>query len=250
MLSSAVVVFREVLEVALVLGVVFAATSGLPGRGKWIAAGLGLGVVGSVLVAVFAETIANAAEGVGQELFNAGILLGASAIIGWTVLWMRKHGRNMSQHLKQLTKDVMEGQVPLWSLTMVIALAVLREGSEIVLFTYGLLAAGQSMTTILSGSVLGLVLGSGVGLMLYMGLIQISPRYFFAVTSWLLMLVAAGMASIAAKYLVAADVLTTWVMPVWDSSSFISEQSFLGQAMHTLLGYLTNLWVSKSCFMG
>lgn len=237
MLSSAIVVFREVLEVALILGVIGAATKGLPSRGYWILAGLGLGIIGSVLIAMFADAISGLAEGFGQELFNASILLIAAGMIGWTVLWMRKHGRQISQHVRDLSRGVMAGELPLYSLTLVIMLAVLREGSEIVLFTHGLLAAGQTVSTVLTGSMIGLAVGSAVGFMLYMGLIQISPRYFFAVTSWVLMFVAAGMVSVAVKYLVAADVITTWVNPVWDSSGWLPEHSLIGQALHTLLGY-------------
>ena len=237
MFSSAIIVFREALEIALILGVVLAATRMVEGRKRWIAIGFGAGIVGSILIAFFVEAISNAAEGLGQELFNALILLSATAVIGWTLIWMQKHARAMTQHFKEIGSNINEGRLPLYTLAVVVALTILREGSEIVLFTYGMLASGQSAMTILGGSIAGFVAGSIVGGLLYFGLLRIPTRYIFQVTSWLLIFLSAGMASIAAKYLVAAGFFETLAMPVWDTSAIISEQGIIGQALHTLLGY-------------
>lgn len=237
MFSSAIIVFREVLEIALILGVVLAATRMIEGRKRWIFAGLGAGFTGSLLIAFFVDSISNMAEGMGQELFNAMILLSATIVIGWTLVWMQKHAHTMKQQFQDLGNKVSEGQTPLYTLAIVIALAVWREGSEIVLFTYGMIAAGQPAVSIFSGSMVGLVAGSIIGLLLYYGLISIPTRYIFKVTSWLLIFLSAGMASIAAKYLAAAGFFSTLSMPVWDTSGFISEQSFIGQTLHILLGY-------------
>lgn len=237
MLSVAIVIFREILEIALILGVVLAATQGLPGRGRWVVLGFLGGAAGASLVAVFAEAIANAAEGIGQELFNAGILLTAALVIGWTVLWMKKHAREMTAHLKKIGRDVVEGNAPRYSLALVIMLAILREGSEIVLFTYGMLAAGQPVATIVSGSVVGLVTGGGIGALLYFGLVTLPTRYIFQVTTWLLVLLTAGMASVAAKFLASAGYFASLSSPVWDTSALLSEEGVVGKVFHALLGY-------------
>lgn len=237
MLSTAIVAFREILEIALILGVILAATKNVSGRNKWVYIGLGLGITGSIILAVFADTVSNAAEGLGQELFNATVLLLASAMIGWTVVWMRKHGRAMVQRAKQMAAGIAVGEVPMYSIAVVISLASLREGSEIVLFTYGMAAAGISLFSIVAGLISGMVAGCIVGAMLYYGLIKISPKYMFAVTSWLLVLVAAGMASVAAKFLASAGYFEQLSTPVWDTSFILSEQNIIGQTFHTLLGY-------------
>jgi len=80
-LGIAILVFREVLEAALVVTVVFAATRGVPGRGRWIGTGIAAGVLGAVAVALSAGVIADAVQGVGQELFNATVLFAAIAMI-------------------------------------------------------------------------------------------------------------------------------------------------------------------------
>lgn len=237
MFSTAIVVFREIFEVALILGVILASTKGLAGRGRWILAGLGAGALGAVVVAYFAQAISNAAEGLGQELFNAGVLITAAVVISWTALWMRQHGRVITQQLKKMGQDLLEGQVPLYTMALVVALAVLREGAEIVLFTYGMIAAGQGIGSILTGSLIGLAGGTVAGAMLYFGLLRIPPKYIFRVTTWMLILLSAGMASMAAQFLVSAGYFGTLAEVLWDSSGLLPESSIPGQALHILFGY-------------
>lgn len=237
MYSTAIVVFREIFEVALILGVILASTRGLAGRARWIAAGIGAGVLGAVAVAYFAQSISQAAEGMGQELFNAGVLLTAAAVISWTALWMRQHGRQITRRLREMGQAWMEGTTPLYTMALVIALAVLREGAEIVLFTYGMLAAGQGIASILTGSAIGLSGGVIAGAMLYFGLLRIPTKYIFQVTTWMLILLSAGMASMAAQYLVSAGYFLNLSEVVWDTSWLLSESSIIGQVFHILLGY-------------
>lgn len=237
MLSSSIVVFREVFEIVLIVGIVLAATRAMPNRMTAIFIGFGAGLFGSALVALFTQQISSYAEGLGQEYFNAGILLTAAAFIGWTVLWMKKHARHMKKHFEDVGHAVTEGKAPMLSLSAIIALALLREGSEIVLFTYGMLASGQSPMIILSGSMLGLAGGLIVGLLLYFGLIKLSVRIFFQVTSALLILLVAGMVSQAFGFLIAAGAFETLSYVVWDSSMILSEHSIIGQSLGTMIGY-------------
>lgn len=237
MLASSIIVFREILEIALILGVIGAATRGLAGRGKWIAFGIMGALAGSGLVAYFANEISEAAEGLGQEVFNAIILFAATALIGWTVIWMSTHAKQLSAHLKNVGKKIADGSLPMYSLAVVVAITGLREGSEIILFTHGILASGTPGYEVFIGSMGGLVGGTIIGAMLYLGLLQISPKYIFSVTSWLLIFLAAGMAANGAKYLVAADILTFWTSAAWNSGNIISQDGFIGQVLHALFGY-------------
>lgn len=237
MLPAAVVIFRETVEIALIVGIVLAATRGLAGRTAWIAGGFAAGVAGAGLVALFVETISAAAEGMGQEFFNAIILFAAAAVIGWTVLWVNRHAREMTQHLRQVGQEVVAGKLPFYSLSLIIALAVLREGSETVLFIYGMALSGQSASSIILGGLFGVGLGLGVGVALYYGLLRLSTRYMFRVTTWLLVLLVAGLAAQGVGYLTAAGYFTEWSEPVWDTSWLLSEQSILGLTLHSLIGY-------------
>ena len=99
MLGSLIIVFREVFEAGLILGIVLAATKGVPRAGWWIGIGLAGGVAGATVLASFVDVIASAMQGVGQEVFNAGILAAAVLMLAWHNIWMARHGREMSAEL-------------------------------------------------------------------------------------------------------------------------------------------------------
>jgi high-affinity iron transporter len=237
MLGSTIIVFREVLEAALVVGIVLAATRGLTSSRRWILAGVLGGVAGSLLVAAGAGSIAAAFEGVGQEILNAAILLAAVAMLAWHCVWMQRHGAEIARDARAVGKDVGAGNRPLSVLALVVGLAVLREGSEVVLFLYGIAAGGAASTAMLGGSLLGLAAGVVAGALMYFGLLRIPARYLFSVTHWLIVLLAAGMAGQAAGLLVQAGVLPGLVEPAWDASALLPESSPLGQLLHVLVGY-------------
>src|ERR1700761_3611357 len=138
MLATLIIVFREVLEAGLIVGIVLAATRWVPRRGLWVSAGCGCGVIGAVIVAGFATEIANAVQGVGQELFNASILLAAVVMLGWHNIWMSRHARELAAESTRIGSEVSAGSRPLYALALVCGIAVLREGSEIVLFLYSI----------------------------------------------------------------------------------------------------------------
>ncbi len=237
MIGAAIIVLREVFEAALVIGIVLAATRGIARRGLWVAGGVGLGLVGATLVAGFAGRIAAALEGAGQEIFNAGVLLTATAMLGWHNVWMKRHGAELARQMQAVGREVSAGKSPLSVLLFVVGLAVLREGAEVVLFLYGIAAGGAGAASLAIGSLLGLALGVGVGAALYFSLLAIPTRQLFAVTSALLLLLAAGMAAQAAGFLVQAGRLPGLVEPLWDSSALVPEHGFLGQLLHALVGY-------------
>ena len=229
MYENLLLVFREVLEAALIISIVAAATRGVPGRSRWILAGIGLGIVGAAVVAAFAGAIGEAMSGMGQEWFNAAVLLAAVLMIGWHVIWMSRHARELTMHIKAVGSDVTTGKRPMTALLVVIMLAVLREGSEVVLFGYGLVASGAALSDLFIGGGLGLVLG--------FGLLTIPVRHFFSATNWLLVLLAGGLAGSAASKLVQADVLPSLADPLWDTSGVLSDSSPVGEFLHVLVGY-------------
>lgn len=237
MLGALVIVFREVLEAGLIVGIVMAATRGVDGRGRWISIGIAAGVAGAAIVAAFAGAISQAFEGSGQELFNAGILAIAVVMLMWHNAWMARHGREIAAEMRNVGTAVSEGAKPLTALAVVIGVAVLREGSEVVLFLYGILASGTSGVSIALGGLLGIVAGAAFTALTYFGLLAIPQRYIFSVTSWLIALLAAGMAASSVQFLNNAGFAEVLGNTVWDTSWILSEGSILGKLMHTLIGY-------------
>jgi high-affinity iron transporter len=237
MLGALIIVFREVLEAGLIIGIVLAATRGVRSRGQWIGFGILGGVFGACLVAAFAGAIAETFSGSGQELLNAAVLGTAVVMLMWHNAWMARHGREMAAELTRVGSEVMEGTRPLTALAMVVGLAVLREGSEIVLFLYGIVATGASEAELLLGSVLGLCLGAAFTALTYFGLLAIPSRYIFTVTTVLITLLAAGMAAQAVKFLDQAGLLTALGETLWDSSAWLPQNGILGSILHALIGY-------------
>ncbi len=239
MLPTLLIVFREVFEAGLIVGIVMAVTAGVPGRGRWVAGGVIGGVLGACIVALFTGALSELFNGSGQELFNAAILGFAVLMLGWHNVWMSRHGRELAAEMRAAGAAVVAGSKSLAALAVVVMIAVLREGSEVVLFLYGVAAAGGgSGQSMLIGGAIGLVLGALVCLLTYLGLISIPTRYLFGVTSTLIALLAAGMAAQAIAFLQQANVLTAFDQTAWDTSWLLREDSFVGRALHTLIGYM------------
>ncbi|NWB29111.1 FTR1 family iron permease [Pseudomonas gingeri] len=238
MLASLLIVFREVLEAGLIVGIVLAATQGISHRGRYIVIGIGAGVLGAGVLALFAGAITESLSGFGEEIFNSAILLVAVVMLGWHTLWMASHGREIAAEMKALGRAVTRGESSLPAMATVVAVAVLREGSEVVLFLYGIAASGQtSSLSMLAGGVLGVLAGSLVSWLLYRGLVIIPLNKLFDFTSGLIALLAAGMAGRAAAILAGADLIPAWGYEWWDSSSIVADGSMTGRVLQALLGY-------------
>jgi high-affinity iron transporter len=236
-LGAAVIVFREVVEAGLIIGIVLAATRALPHRGRWVALGVLAGIAGASVVALFAEGISDAFAGSGQELLNASVLGAAVLMLMWHSAWMARHGREMAIEMAAVGQSVSAGARPMTALAVVVGIAVLREGAEIVLFLYGIVATGTSGSSLLLGGALGIAAGAVLTALTYFGLLAVPTRHVFTVTTVLIALLAAGMAAQAAHFLDAAGVIDVLSNRLWDSSGFLPQDSLLGRLLHTLIGY-------------
>jgi high-affinity iron transporter len=237
-LAALIIVFREVFEAGLIIGIVLAVTGGVPHRDRWIGGGVLAGVLGASLVAAFAGALSQLFAGMGQELFNASILGVAVIMLTWHNVWMARHGREIASEMRAVGQAVAQGSKSLLALAVVVAVAVLREGSEVALFLYGIVASeGSSGLNLLLGSAIGLALGAAVCLATYFGLMKIPQRALFATTTALITLLAAGMAGQAVLFLERAGWLTSLDQIVWDSSWLLPEDSIIGRTLHTLVGY-------------
>src|ERR1035437_2395073 len=238
MLVSMIIVFREALEAGLIVGIVLAATEGVAGRGSWIAGGIAAGGAGASLVAVFAAALSDAFQGAGQEVFTAAILGFAVVMLSWHIVWMSRHAKQMATELRQVGQAVRLGQRSLAALAAVVAVAVLREGAEVVLFLYGIAAASHTAPlSFAAGGTAGLALAGLASWLLYRGLLAIPLHRLFSVTNGLIALLAAGMAGQAAAILHSADLLPGWGEHLWDTSAILADDSLAGRSLHTLIGY-------------
>ena len=225
MFGPAIIIFRETLEAALVIGIIAAATRGVPRRALWLALGVIAGIIGSGFIAGLTETIADMADGSGQELFNAAVLGVAVLMLAWHHIWMASHGAELARDARQLGTAVKEGSRELSALAILVALTT---------------GGSSSITDIIAGGALGLAGGAALGTIMYLGLMKIPLRWFFSVTGALLVLLAAGLAGQMARFLIQADMLPALASPLWDTSSLLSTTSLLGSVLHVLVGYESN----------
>jgi high-affinity iron transporter len=238
MFATAIIIFREVLEASLIIGILAAATREIPGSRRWLFAGVLAGLAGAGLVAASTDAIGALANGIGQEVFNAIVLGIAVLMLAWHNIWMSSHGAELAAHARSVGSAISSGRSECSALLLIVGIAVLREGSETVLFLYGIAASEESSrSAMLLGGMIGVLGGVAVGYTIYAGLLRLPLRWFFAATGLLVLLLAASMASQAARFLIQADLLPSLGGPVWDSSGILSEQSVAGLILHSLIGY-------------
>jgi high-affinity iron transporter len=159
-------------------------------------------------------------------------------MLAWHNSWMASHGKDMAREMQAVGGAVAAGRRPLAALAIVVGVAVLREGSEIVLFLYGIASAGgESAGAMVLGGIFGILCGAGLSGLMYFGLVAIPMRRLFAVTTALITLLAAGMASQAVAFLQQAGYFSRLADPLWDTSGLLSESSLLGRLLHSLIGY-------------
>jgi high-affinity iron transporter len=233
-----IILFRESLEIALLLGTIFAATKNVVGSKKQILLGIALGVVGSIIIAFFTKNISSAFEGFGQEIFNIIILSISIIMLGWTVIWMKGKAKNLRKDIQRSSEQLIQGRILKSALPLMVATFFFREGTEIILFVYSVLTIEKiSLIQLIFGISLGCIAGLIVGTSLYFGLIQYSGKRLFQVTSWLLILIAASLAAEVANLLNSLDILSEFSYSIWDTSWLITDSSITGKILNTLIGY-------------
>lgn len=237
MIGAFVIAFREVIEAGLIVGIVLAASRGIAGSRRWVALGVAAGLTGAALLALFAEKVSDAFEGTGQDVLNAGVLGVAVLMLVWHNTWMARHGRELAGELRAAGAAVRAGERRAAALAVVVGAAILREGAELVLFLYGLVASGASSGELQLGALLGVAAGAAISAVSYAGLAAIPTRYVFSVTSALIVFLAAGLAAQAAQFLANAGLVTMLGQTLWNTSGILSEGSLPGRVLHALVGY-------------
>ena len=236
------IVWRESVEALLVVGILYAwlkngdddARRGLP----YLWAGVGLGVLAAVALGAALVGFTEVLSGDAQDYFQTGMVLVACVLIVQMVLWMKQHGRTlkreMEQSLEQTTRDA-----NWWGITALVALAIAREGSETVIFLYGL-GFGQS-GHVDAGQYAAVLLGLGLAFLtfylLQLGGKVFSWRHFFRVTEIMLLFLGAGLFQTGVDKLIDKEVLPTIVDQVWNSSAILDDSSTFGSLVATLTGY-------------
>ncbi|WP_174874364.1 FTR1 family iron permease [Vogesella oryzae] len=234
------IVWRESVEAMLVIGILHAWLShnaADSGGKRWLWGGVALGLA---LAALLAFGLFAAAELLGphQDAFQAGMVFVAAALIVHMVLWMREHGRTLKKDLES-GMAARAARNNWWGVLVLVAIAVAREGSEAVVFLYGMLASaeGAELGWMAGGGVIGFVLALLTFWLLQLGGRYLSWRLFFRVTEIMLLLLAAALFISGVDKLQSMELLPTLVDRLWDSSALVDDMSPAGGVLAALTGY-------------
>lgn len=238
MFKIALVVFRECLEISMILGIVCAATRSVKNSFIYIISGIMAGIIAASLLAFFITKLSFSFSGLGEEYFNAFIIFLTVIVVGATAIWVKRSARKMPQKMNDLSVKIEKGLAPKIILTSVVASTIFREVTEIVLYVHALTTA-YSLTPIdyILGFSSGISMGIIVTIAIYWGLSRIALKYLFKLSFALLVLIAASLASEAAGILTSVGFLEIYNEPLWDSSWIISDFSVIGRILKMLVGY-------------
>lgn len=226
LLTSVIIILREVLEAALLLSILLAMSRFLDLRVRWFCASLVMGVAGAAIYGSNLAAISNAFDGVGQELLNAGLQLAIYLLLLLIAALLIANRRRGAYKV-----PLLQG-----AMLLAVALAVLREGSEIFIYLTAFQYQPDVLPGVLAGALLGAGIGFSIGALFYYLLRGLPQHYTLVAACVLLTLVAGGMCLQAAQLLIQADWLPAQ-SPLWDSSVLVAEGSVVGQLLYALVGY-------------
>lgn len=237
MIAVILIVFREVLEAGLIISVILAACKGYK-ISHLVIAGITSGVIFSGLLALFTNSIENALSGTGQEVFNSALLLTATLMLSWQIVWMSTKGKEMADTSRNEVRNILSEGNKNYAIAVVVAIAVMREGSEVVLFMYSIIiSTGTSITAMFTGGIIGVIAGIVFTFLLYRGLILIPLKFIFLLSNIVLTFIAAGLASQGIEILSSIDIIPAIKDTVWDSSWLLSDNSWEGGLARAIFGY-------------
>ena len=240
MAAAALIVLREGLEAALIVGIVLGYLRRIGymegRRSVWI--GVFVAVIASLVLAFFIQLIGMELEGRAEEIFEGATMFLAVGVLTWMIFWMRTQARLVKTSLERDVQDAVETGTK-WGLILVAFIAVFREGVETALFLSAA-AFASSGQGILIGAALGLAAAILIGYLIYASTAKLNVKHFFNITSVLLLLFAAGLLAHGIHEFQEAGIIPTMNEHVWDTNHLLDENSDTGQMLRAVFGYNGN----------
>lgn len=238
MFQVSIVIFREFLEIAILLSLFSAASRGIKDFKIYLTAGILIGCFGASLIAFFADQISNSLEGSGDEIFDASIILLTVAMLCSTLIWMKSYSTKLKTKINSLSGDIDTSLISKVLFVSLISTTIFREGSEIVLILRSMSTLNQNEASVyMNGLAVGATLGILCGLGLYQGMFRFATKYIFAISSFFMTFIAAGLSAEAAKILSSVGVINIYQNRLWDTSWIISDESISGRFLKIVIGY-------------
>ena len=240
MLAAMLLALREGLEAALIIGILIGALVKLQRQELKPAVWLGILAAGlvSLLVGIMLTAIGRGLEEPGEQIFEGMAMLLAAGVLTWMIFWMQGHAQGMKASLEQNVSAASLNK-PYLSLFLLAFLTVIREGVELSLFLTAAMFATDAQQ-ILLGAGLGLALAGLLGWLIYASTIQFNLRRFFRITSFLLLIFAAGLIAHGVHEFNELGWIPPIIDPIWNINHLLDEHSGVGQVLKALFGYNGN----------
>jgi high-affinity iron transporter len=237
MFNSLLITLREGLEAALIIGIILGYLAKVDQKQyyKHVFAGVGFGVISSVVAAILFQTFAGGFEGKAEQLFEGIVLLIAVFILTTMVLWMNRQSKSLGAEIRQKL-DAAIGENHIWGLASLAFVSIFREGIEIVLFMNATVSNASAESSILGG-VLGLVSAMIIAWFVFKSTNGLNLKTFFQITGAFIILISAGMLAAALRELGEAGVLPTFIEHLWNMNGLLNEESILGLFLKSIFGY-------------
>jgi high-affinity iron transporter len=236
--ATFVVTLREAFEAALLLGIVYTYLDRVGARRHfhWVTAGGALGLLASVAMGVAVVYASGPLLDLGPDVVTLAVIFFAVGLLTWHGWWMQQHAREVRGHVERRIEEA-QATRRLWTVGLIAFAGVFREGAETVLFLWGLMSqANVAGWGGVAGGVLGVAAAAALGWAIFRGGRRLSLRHFFAVTSIVLLLVAAGLFSTGIGRLQGLGILPG-ADPLWDTSGVLSDGGLVGGFLGGLVGY-------------
>ena len=238
MLQISLIIFREILEISLLLGIISINAQNIKNYKLYLFLGLFSGVMGALLLAMVMPVLSNSFGGVGSDLFDAFTLFVTTFLLTWMIIFMQGYSSSIKNKINIIGEKVNDNFKHKLLLVSLIAFTTFREGSEIVLFVYSIFIAQKlNLADCILNILLGIIAGAAAGGVIYYGLIKLPLKRIFQVSSILLAFVAASLCSEGFGILNRSGIIELMSQDVWDSSGIIQIDSITGRVLKILVGY-------------
>jgi len=238
MLATLVIFLREGVEASMIVAILLAYLNRIGHREHFrdVFIGVGAALLLAAAGGVAAYYTIRSYDGSRvQTIFETVTYLVAATVLTYMTFWMRKHARSLSKELRARAEAALDGRAR-WGLGLLAFQAVGREGLETVVFTLAIVFS-TSTTGALTGAVIGLAGSLGIAFVIYRLGHKLNLARFFTVIGVLLMVFAAGLLADAVENLQQLGWLPVLDAPMWHSARLLSEESALGDVLHSFFGY-------------
>lgn len=238
MIPSFIITFREILEAALIVGIIlsYLVRTKQTKYSNVVYIGVIFGIIASIIGALLFTSIAGGFTGRAEEIFEGITMLVGALLLTTMILWMMKQ-KHIARELEyKVSRELSEAHK--FGLFSLVFISVLREGIETVIFLGA--ASFVSTDNNMIGALAGIIVAIFLGYAIFVGSMKINIKKFFNITSILLIIFAAGLVAHGVYELQEATIIPTVIEHVWDINPILDENGHIGSILKGLFGYNGN----------